>query len=61
MKSTIPIFLQFVFLCEAGLIEERSPHWENLECETGHKYFLGAVAPLGLAMSLSLSVDTFKI
>ena len=43
MKPTILIILQLVYLCQAGLIAERSPHWENLECEAGHKYLFSEV------------------
>ena len=43
MKPTILIILQLVFLCQAGLIAEKSPRWENLECEAGHKYLFSEV------------------
>merc|ERR1712126_237481 len=36
------IFQLFLF-CQAGDIVEKSPHWENLECERGHKYLFSEV------------------
>merc|ERR1719158_2248749 len=44
MNPTALIILQLFFLCQAGLITEKTPHWENLECEPGHKYLFSEVA-----------------
>ena len=41
MKLLILITIQLFLRCQAG--EERTPHWENLECEPGHKYLFSEV------------------
>ena len=43
MNPTVFIILQLFFFCHASQILENSPHWENLECEPGHKYLFSEV------------------
>ena len=43
MNPTIFIILKLLVLCQAGQIVEKAPHWEDLECEAGHKYLFSEV------------------
>ena len=43
MTLLLLLAIQIFLYCKADGIEETSPHWENLECEPGHKYLFSEV------------------